>query len=66
MKRRVVVGVVSLTLIAAAVWYLGPSPQTPAGQPALVSLTPENFSMFQPEFNRASDDVRLLVLLSPT
>jgi hypothetical protein len=37
-----------------------------AGQPALVSLTAENVATVRDAFNAAKDDVRVLVMLSPT
>jgi hypothetical protein len=40
--------------------------QTPAGQPSLSSLTPENFDQLRMAFNKASGDVRIVLLLSPT
>jgi hypothetical protein len=38
----------------------------PAGQPSLISLNPENVSGLRDAFNRAKDDIRVLILLSPT
>lgn len=38
----------------------------PAGQPALTSLTPENFDQLRAAFNGAGGDVRVVLLLSPT
>ncbi|MBU6402511.1 MAG: hypothetical protein KGS61_19495 [Verrucomicrobia bacterium] len=39
---------------------------TPAGQPALLSLGPDNLQVFKERFNAESDQTRVLVLLSPT
>lgn len=52
-------------LIAALVHFYGGS-ATPPGQPRLARLTAENVSQVQAAFNAGKDDVRLLVLLSPT
>ena len=38
----------------------------PAGQPSLSSLTSENFEQLRTAFNKASGDVREVLLLSPT
>jgi hypothetical protein len=40
--------------------------KVPAGQPSLDSLTSENFDQLRTAFNRASGDVRVVLLLSPT
>ena len=40
--------------------------RVPAGQPSLSSLTPENFDQLRTAFNKASGDVRVVLLLSPT
>jgi hypothetical protein len=39
---------------------------TPAGQPALVSLTPANLQTVRDGFNAAPNDTRVLIFLSPT
>jgi hypothetical protein len=40
--------------------------KVPAGQPSLSSLTSENFDQLRAAFNKASGDVRVVLLLSPT
>ncbi len=57
------VGIIAALLI---VWYLWLSKGTPAGQPALVSLTQNNVDQFKHDFNGAGDEARLVLLLSPT
>lgn len=47
-------------------WYLYRGERVPSGQPALVSLSVANFDMLRASFNAASDDVRIVLLLSPT
>lgn len=63
--RRVGLVVVIVALFALAWYAWGPS-HTPQGQPALASLTNENFSSFKKSFNEASDRIRVVLLLSPT
>jgi len=57
------VGIVAAFLI---IWYLWLSKGTPAGQPPLTLLTPDNFQSFRQEFNSNADRARLILLLSPT
>jgi hypothetical protein len=57
------VGIIAALLI---VWYLWLSKGTPAGQPALTSLTQNNVDQFKHDFNGAGDQARLVLLLSPT
>ena len=57
------VGIIAALLI---VWYLWLSKGTPPGQPALRSLTQNNLDLFKHDFNSACDEVRLVLLLSPT
>ena len=66
MSRKSIWGALAvLVLTGAAVYYYGGS-QAPAGQPPLASLTPRNVVAVKDAFNGAKDDVRLLMLLSPT
>jgi hypothetical protein len=57
------VGIIAVLLI---VWYLWLSKGTPPGQPALRSLTQNSLDQFKHDFNSAGDEVRLVLLLSPT
>ena len=66
MKRAYIVGAVVVALLAAAVLYLYGGGQTPAGQPPLQSLGAQGVGEIKNEFNDAKDDVRVLLLLSPT
>jgi len=66
MKRRYIFGVVLVALLAAAALYLYGGGQTPSGQPPLEKVTAQNVSEIKNEFNAAKDEVRVLVLLSPT
>jgi len=57
------IGIIAVLLV---VWYLWLSKGTPAGQPPLTLLTPDNFQSFRQEFNSNADRARLILLLSPT
>ncbi|MGA8593510.1 MAG: hypothetical protein WB676_02090 [Bryobacteraceae bacterium] len=54
-----------LILIGAATYFYGGS-QTPSGQVPLERLTTQNVADVKNAFNVAKDDVRALLLLSPT
>lgn len=66
MKRTyAVAAIITLALIAALVYFYGGS-QVPPGQPPLQRLTADNLPQIKNAFNEAKDNVRVLVLLSPT
>jgi hypothetical protein len=66
MKGRYILGTLAaLFLLTALVYFYGGS-QAPSGQPPLRSLTANNVADVKNEFNAAKDDVRVLLLLSPT
>jgi hypothetical protein len=61
-KRRVLL--VTLALIAgAALWYNLAGSTVPPGQPPLAAM---DLAALKADFNRAADQTRILVLLSPT
>lgn len=66
MKSRYLISALLTVLLAGALVYFYGGSQPPAGQPALQSLTAQNVSEIKNEFNAAKDDVRVLLLLSPT
>lgn len=66
MKGKYIVGAVLVALLAVAVLYLYGGGDTPAGQPPLQKLSAQNVGEIRNEFNAAKDDVRVLLLLSPT
>ena len=66
MKRKYIVGAVLVGLLAAGGLYLYGGGQTPSGQPALQSLATQNVGEVKNDFNAAKDEVRVLLLLSPT
>jgi hypothetical protein len=59
--------IATVAIFAGFFAYIRLAPrQTPAGQPALVQLTPEGLHSLVDVFNAQRDRARLLVLLSPT
>ena len=61
----------SIVLAAAVVVILGAvyftrTGHAPAGQPSLVEMNSSTLSALQAEFNRTSDKLRVILLLSPT
>jgi hypothetical protein len=65
MKRRYILGILVALLLGALVYVYGGS-QVPPGQPPLRRITAQNVGEIKSEFNAARDDVRVLLLLSPT
>lgn len=66
MKRKyVLTGVLALVLAGAAIYFYAGS-RTPSGQAPLLRLTTQNAATVKNAFNSAKDDVRVLLLLSPT
>lgn len=57
--------ILALVLVAAFLYFYGGS-QAPPSQPALESLTARNVTDLKNGFNAAQNDVRVLLLLSPT
>jgi hypothetical protein len=62
---RIVKGVAGLIVLEALVYFYGGS-QVPSGQPPLRSVTAENLGEIKNEFNAATNEIRILLLLSPT
>lgn len=58
------VAVCAVLLFLALYLYYGT--KVPAGQPAVVPLTEANIEELRSSFNAVSDDVRIILLLSPT
>jgi hypothetical protein len=65
MKRKYILGALAVLVLAALVYFYGGS-QAPSGQPPLDSLTARNLAEVKNQFNAAKDEVRMLLLLSPT
>lgn len=66
MSRKTIFAILAALLLAAGLSYFYGGHTAPAGQPALLALTPQNVSVLGHAFNDSKGDVRLLVLLSPT
>ena len=66
MKQRYILGAVLILLVVGALVYIYGGSETPAGQAPLERLTPKNLADFSDAFNAAQDDVRVVLLLSPT
>jgi hypothetical protein len=64
-RRYLVGGILTVAVIGALIYFYGGS-QGPAGQAPLESLTAQNSANIKNRFNAAKDDVRVLLLLSPT
>jgi len=65
-RQRLVWPIVILALCAAAAWHRYGPRKTPAGQPPLATLDASTLESLRADFNRHSDAVRIIVLLSPT
>jgi hypothetical protein len=66
MKRKYILrGLLAALLLTALIYFYGGS-QAPSGQPPLKSLTAQNLAEVKDQFNAAKDEVRVLLLLSPT
>ena len=66
MRRRLVFVVLLVAIAAAFVWYLRGERRVPAGQPPLAVLSTTSFETLRADFNAHADQVRIVVLLSPT
>jgi hypothetical protein len=66
MKRKYILSAILIALLIGAVVYFYSGSQVPPGQPPLERLTAQNASAVKNAFNAAKDDVRVLLLLSPT
>jgi hypothetical protein len=64
-NRRILIAILAILLVLAGVYFWGPS-KTPAGQPPLSTLSEATFINFQNAFDSAADEVRIVLLLSPT
>lgn len=66
MKRKFILAVILILVLAGTAIYFYGGGRVPAGQPPLQSLTAANVSLIRNAFNAAKDDTRVLLLLSPT
>lgn len=67
MKRNwsIVLSAAVVVMLGAGV-YFARTGYAPAGQPSLVEMNGSTLSALQAEFNRTSDNWRVMLLLSPT
>jgi len=65
MTRKAFLAIPAALLLSAGIYFYG-GHTAPPTQPALVDLTSETLSKIENAFNDSKDDVRVLVLLSPT
>ena len=63
--KHILIAAVAVALTGALFYFYG-GHKTPDGQPPLRRLTPQNVVEVKNAFNAAKDDVRVLLLLSPT
>jgi hypothetical protein len=63
--RSVGLGLAALTIFTG-LFYLYGGHQTPSGQAPLANLNTANLGELKNEFNSGQENVRMLVLLSPT
>jgi hypothetical protein len=66
MKRKYLAGAAAAAILLLLLIYVYGGSQAPQGQPPLQTLTAQNISEIRNHFNAARDDVRILLLLSPT
>jgi hypothetical protein len=64
-RKYILVAIVTAGFVGALLYFYGGS-QAPAGQRPLQNLTAQNVGEIKDAFNAAKDDVRVLMLLSPT
>jgi hypothetical protein len=66
MKLKHMAGATATGILLVILIYTYGGGHTPPGQPPLQTLTVQNMSEIRNQFNAAKDDVRVLLLLSPT
>lgn len=64
-RIRITAAVVVAAVVATAI-YLLVAQRAPAGQPPLAMLDAGSMSALRADFNAAADQIRVIVLLSPT
>ena len=65
MRKSIVFGLVGVVVAVFLAWrVLGH--ETPKGQAPLTNLTQDTLGKFESDFNKSNDEIRVLVLLSPT
>jgi hypothetical protein len=66
MNRKYILAIVAALVLCGVLFYFYAGHQTPEGQPPLADLVSQNFTTIETAFNAPKDDVRVLLLLSPT
>jgi hypothetical protein len=66
MKRTWSIVLASVAVVVLGGIYFTRTGQAPAGQPSLVEMNGASLVALQEEFNRKSDELRVILLLSPT
>ena len=64
-RKHILIAAVAIALAGALFYFYG-GHKTPNCQPPLRRLTTQNVAEVKNAFNAAKDDVRVLLLLSPT
>jgi hypothetical protein len=64
-RKSILVALLTVVLMGALVYFYGGS-QAPEGQAPLERLTTQNLGEIKAAFNATKDQVRVLLLLSPT
>jgi hypothetical protein len=64
-KKSIAIVVPVVTLVLVAV-YLRMDSSAPPGQEPLVTLAAANFAAFEDSFDKSTEGLRLVLLLSPT
>jgi hypothetical protein len=65
-RRRVGVAGLVVLIAAAVAWYRFAPGEVPVGQPPLVTIDWAALEGLKADFNRYSNETRVIVLLSPT
>lgn len=65
-KSLIILGVIVIAGSLVFGWHFYGGARVPSGQHPLVFLTSSNFDQLRTAFNASSDDVRVVLLLSPT
>jgi hypothetical protein len=66
MRRLTILFGAGAAVAAVVIWFALDRHVAPAGQPSLRQLDGATLGDFRQEFNQASDQVRVVLLLSPT
>jgi hypothetical protein len=66
MRKRSVLVLLLVAIVAAFVWYLRGERRVPAGQAPLTYLRQTSLETLRADFNAHAADVRIVLLLAPT